>query len=143
MLAPAGAIIPLDGRKTGNDCGNPESLEILIYRGNGSFKLYEDDGESLAYRDGHYAETEFKLEETGSTLKFTVSPAEGDLTLIPSSRKYVFNFRDVASADKISVAANGETVDFTAEKEENGLFVTVDGVGTNKSVIITVHVIKS
>lgn len=143
VLAPAGAIIPLDGRKTGNDCGNPESLEILIYRGNGSFKLYEDDGESLAYRDGHYAETEFKLEETGSTLKFTVSPAEGDLTLIPSSRKYVFSFRDVVSADKISVAANGETVDFTAEKDENGLSVTVDGVGTNKSVIITVHVIKS
>lgn len=143
VLAPAGAIIPLDGRKTGNDCGNPESLEILIYRGSGSFKLYEDDGESLAYRDGHYAETEFKLEETGSTLKFTVSPAEGDLTLIPSSRRYVFSFRDVASADKISVAANGETVDFTAEKEENGLSVTVDGVGTNKSVIITVHVINS
>lgn len=143
VLAPAGAIIPIDGRKTGNDCGNPESLEILIYRGNGSFKLYEDDGESLAYRDGHYAETEFKLEETGSTLKFTVSPAEGDLTLIPSSRRYVFSFRDVASADKISVAANGEKVDFTAEKEENGLSVTVDGVGTNKSVIITVHVIKS
>lgn len=143
VLAPAGAIIPLDGRKTGNDCGNPESLEILIYKGSGSFKLYEDDGESLAYRDGHYAETEFKLEETGSTLKFTVSPAEGDLTLIPSSRRYVFSFRDVASADKISVAANGESVDFTAEKEENGLSVTVDGVGTNKSVIITVHVIKS
>ena len=143
VLAPAGAIIPLDGRKTGNDCGNPESLEILIYRGNGSFKLYEDDGESLAYRDGHYAETEFKLEETDSTLKFTVSPAEGDLTLIPSSRRYVFSFRDVASADEISVAANGETVDFTAEKEENGLSVTVDGVGTNKSVIITVHVINS
>lgn len=143
VLAPAGAIIPLDGRKTGNDCGNPESLEILIYRGNGSFKLYEDDGESLAYRDGHYAETEFKLEETGSTLKFTVSPAEGDLTLIPSSRKYVFSFRDVVSADKISVAANGEAVDFTAEKEENGLSVTVDGIGTNKSVIITVHVINS
>lgn len=143
VLAPAGAIIPLDGRKTGNDCGNPESLEILIYKGSGSFKLYEDDGESLAYRDGHYAETEFKLEETGSTLKFTVSPAEGDLTLIPSSRRYVFSFRDVASADKISVAANGEAVDFTAEKEENGLSVTVDGVGTNKSVIITVHVINS
>ena len=143
VLAPAGAIIPIDGRKTGNDCGNPESLEILIYRGNGSFKLYEDDGESLAYRDGHYAETEFKLEETGSTLKFTVSPAEGDLTLIPSSRRYVFSFRDVASADKISVAANGETVDFTAEKEENGLSVTVDGVGTHKGVIITVHVINS
>lgn len=143
VLAPAGAIIPIDGRKTGNDCGNPESLEILIYKGSGSFKLYEDDGESLAYRDGHYAETEFKLEETGSTLKFTVSPAEGDLTLIPSSRKYVFSFRDVDSADKISVAANGEAVDFTAEKEENGLSVTVDGVGTNKGVIITVHVINS
>lgn len=143
VLAPAGAIIPLDGRKTGNDCGNPESLEILIYKGNGSFKLYEDDGETLAYRDGHYAETEFKLEENGSMLKFTVGSAKGDLALIPSSRKYVFSFRDVASADKISVAAKGEAVDFTAEKTDDGLSVTVEDVDTDSGVIITIHTIKA
>ncbi len=140
-FAPAGAIIPLDGRKTGNDCGNPESFEILIYRGNGSFKLYEDDGETLAYKEGHYAETELKLEENGSTLKFTVSPAKGDLTLIPSSRQYVFSFRDVASADEISAAANGETVDFTFEKTAQCLSVTVENVDTDSGVIITIHTI--
>ena len=66
MLAPAGAIIPLDGRTSGNDCGNPESLEILIYKGNGSFKLYEDDGETLAYKDGRHTTRHVELFKVGS-----------------------------------------------------------------------------
>ena len=137
VIAPAGAIIPLDGRTSGNDCGNPESLEILIYKGNGSFKLYEDDGETLAYKDGHCVETEFKLEENVSELKFTVSPADGDLSLIPSGRKYIFSFRDVAAAEKISVVSNGEAVDYTAEKKNGGLSLTVERVSSDKGIVIT------
>ena len=137
VIAPAGAIIPLDGKTSGNDCGNPEFLEILIYKGNGSFKLYEDDGETLAYKDGHCVETEFKLEENGSELKFTVSPADGDLSLIPSGRKYIFSFRDVAAAEKISVVSNGEAVDYTAEKKDGGLSLTVERVSSDKGIVIT------
>ena len=137
VLATEGAIIPLDGRTSGNDCANPDSLEILIYRGNGSFRLYEDDSETLAYRNGRYAETEFKLEEKGSMLKFTVNPAEGDLSLIPKRRKYIFSFRDVAAVDKISVAANGEAVDFTVEKAGKGLSVTVENVISDVGVTVS------
>ena len=137
VIAPAGAIIPLDGRTSGNDCGNPESLEILIYKGNGSFKLYEDDGETLSYKDGHCVETEFKLEENVSELKFTVSPADGDLSLIPSGRKYIFSFRDVAAAEKISVVSNGEAVDYTAEKKDGGLSLTVERVSSDKGLSVT------
>lgn len=109
----------------------------MIYRGNGSFRLYEDDGETLAYRNGRYAETEFKLEEKGSMLKFTVNPAEGDLSLISKRRKYIFSFRDVAAADKISVAANGEAIDFTVEKAGKGLSVTVENVISDVGVTVS------
>lgn len=136
VLAPEGAIIPLDGRTKGNECNNPDSLEILIYMGNGSFKLYEDDGESLSYKDGHYAETEFKLEENGDELLFSVYPAEGDLSLIPKSRRYVFSFRDVAFAEKITAVADGREVDFALKKTGRGLAVTVENVESDKGITI-------
>ena len=136
VLAPEGAIIPLDGRTKGNECNNPDSLEILIYRGNGSFKLYEDDGESLSYKDGHYAETEFKLEENGDELLFSVYPAEGDLSLIPKSRRYVFSFRDVAFAEKITAVADGREVNFALKKTGRGLAVTVENVESDKGITI-------
>ena len=45
VLAKAGAIVPLDGRETGNDTGNPPVLELNVFAGaDGSFSLWEDDG---------------------------------------------------------------------------------------------------
>ena len=72
-----------------------------------------------------------------SELKFTVSPADGDLSLIPSVRKYIFSFRDVAAAEKISVVSNGEAVDYTAEKKDGGLSLTVERVSSDKGIVIT------
>ncbi|HAY72613.1 MAG TPA: hypothetical protein DCY31_01960, partial [Ruminococcaceae bacterium] len=85
------------------------------------------------------AETEFTLKENGSEIKFTVSPAVGDLSLIPNSRNYAFSFRDVTSADKISAISNGEEVDFTVKKTDVGMCVTVENVDTDKGVTVTVY----
>ena len=137
VLAPAGAIIPLDGSESGNSCKNPDSIEVLIYRGNGRFTLYEDNGETLGYKNGHYAETMFSVEEHEDGLSFTVSPAEGDLSLIPSKRKYIFSFRDVESADKISVKAGGEETKFELLKKYNGISVLVEGVENTETLSVT------
>lgn len=142
VLAPAGAIIPLDGRTEGNDCKNPDSLELLIFRGNGSFNLYEDDGETLAYKDGYFAETLFGVEENGSDLTFTVSPTAGDLSLIPSMRRYIFNFRDVTSAESIFVTNGESELDFGFDKKDGGLSVTVDGISAEKGVVVTLSGIE-
>lgn len=139
VLAPAGAIIPLDGSESGNSCKNPDSIEVLIYRGNGRFTLYEDDGETLGYKNGHCAETAFCVEEHEDGLSFTVSPAEGDLSLIPSKRKYIFSFRDVASADKISAFADGESVGFDVKKTDKGLSIAVESVEADKGAYVVIH----
>ena len=46
VLAPAGAIVPLDGAEVpGNDPVNPSALEVLVVVGaDGAFTLVEDDG---------------------------------------------------------------------------------------------------
>ena len=56
--------------------------------------------------------------------------------MIPSVRKYIFSFRDVA-AEKISVVSNGEAVDYTAEKKDGGLSLTVERVSSDKGIVIT------
>ena len=136
VLAVSGAIIPLDGRAEGNDCGNPDKLCVWLYRGNGSFTLYEDDGETLEYEDGKYAETLIKSVENGSDFSVEVKPAVGEISVIPERRDYRFEFRDIVSAQDISACSNGDRLDFVIEKGENGLAVSVRNVSAEKGVLI-------
>ena len=107
VLAKAGAIVPLAKHAGGNGVALPEEMEILIYRGNNTFTLYEDDGETLAYRDGAFAETDYTVTEDGSTVTFTVKPVRGDVSVMPAKRTYTLAFRDIAAAD-VRVTVNGE-----------------------------------
>ncbi|MBR2589990.1 MAG: DUF5110 domain-containing protein [Clostridia bacterium] len=110
VLAKEGAIIPLaaDGRHNAVD--NPAAMELLLYRGNGKFTLYEDDGESMAYRDGAFAETDFTLCESENKLTFEIAPVRGDVSLVPKVRSYTLSFKDICSAKSITVYINGRRV---------------------------------
>lgn len=119
VLAKEGAIIPLSVNDKTNDWANPEDMEILIYRGNGNFTLYEDDGETMNYKNGAFAETKFEVEESEKDLIFTVNPASGDLSVIPDVRYYTFSFKDIASSEKIDVTINENRTVFE-KTEKNG-----------------------
>ena len=92
VLAKEGAIIPLSADR-GNKTDNPESLEIWAFSGNGSFVMIEDN--SKTDFDEHKAETEFKIEYVNNSLTFTVCPAKGDLSVIPSKRNYRIIVKDI------------------------------------------------
>ena len=96
VLAPAGAIVPMYRDGKSNSLSLEQPLEIHIWRGNGQFELYEDDGQSLEYRNGKSAVTKFTLEEEGDTLRLTVTPPAESFGLLPEKRTMVLNFRDVA-----------------------------------------------
>lgn len=117
-LAKAGAIIPLDGRTTGNRSDNPDLFEVWIYRGNNSFTLYEDDGETMAYQGGACAQTPLRVQESGDVLTFTIDRVQGDASVIPASREYTLAFRDVAACQSIIVQKNGEAMPFTQHAED-------------------------
>ena len=108
VLAKQGAIIPLDGNCEKNICSNPENLELWVYRGDGSFTLYEDDGESFDYEKGVYAETEFTVSSDGNTLRFNIAPVNGDKAVLPEKRCITVRFRDVTGFTEALLYKDGK-----------------------------------
>ena len=94
VLAKEGTIIPLSADE-GNGCDNPENVKLLVFRGNGSYELYEDDGKTNEYENGAFATTEYTIEENGDTLTLKINPTKGDLRLVPGKRRYEICFKDV------------------------------------------------
>ena len=99
VLAKEGAIVPMYRSADTNDLSLEQPLEIHIWRGNGSFDLYEDDGESLGYREGVCAVTRFAVEEKEGTLVLTVTPPKDSHGLLPKQRQMYIKFRDVETEE--------------------------------------------
>lgn len=141
VLAKEGAIIPLAVNDRTNDWKNPEDMEILIYRGKGSFTLYEDDGETMNYKNGAFAETRFDVEEDGNDLIFTISPAEGDMSVIPSERRYTLSFRDITGCEKIYATIDGKRVSVSMKITDGTISVNTVIKSGNKLKIILKNII--
>ncbi|MBQ7837773.1 MAG: DUF5110 domain-containing protein [Clostridia bacterium] len=110
VLAKEGAIIPMSKNDRVNDCSNPESLDILVYRGNNTFTLYEDDGETLSYQSGEYLKTAMTVAEKGDRVTFTIAKAEGTARVVPEKRTYAVKFGDIVDAE-VSVTVDGVKTD--------------------------------
>ena len=123
VLAPAGAIVPMYQKGDSNDLSLEQPLEIHIWRGNGAFELYEDDGQSLQYRNGKFAITKVTLEEQGDTLRLTVTPPAESFGLLPEKRTMILNFRDV-QVEPVTIEVGNKPVTVTLKhvrgrKQEN------------------------
>lgn len=125
VLAKAGAIIPLSVNDKVNDWKNPTDMELLIYRGDNSFEMYEDDGISNDYKDGKFCKTRFDVAQAGDTLSFTVETPTGYTAVIPRRRKWLLSFRDITDAREITVLKNGEEVKASVEKKHGFVQITV------------------
>ena len=109
VLAPEGTILPMYRSASTNDLSLDQPLEIHIWRGNGRYDLYEDDGETKAYMEGKFAITTFKLEEEGKTLRLTVTPPADDKGLLPKEREMHVIFRDI-EAEEIKITLSDTPV---------------------------------
>jgi len=95
LFLKAGAIVPMQLHLFHeNLLGGIQDMRIFVAPGaSNAFRLYEDDGETLAYRDGAYAETPMTLDWTEKSAVFTVGPVEGDTSLVPEKRYWSVEFR--------------------------------------------------
>jgi alpha-glucosidase (family GH31 glycosyl hydrolase) len=109
VLAPEGAIIPMYRYDRTNDLSLSQPLEIHIYRGNGSFDLYDDDGESMDYADGKFAITRFTLEDKSDKLRLSITPPPVNNGLLPADREMYIKFCDI-SAEEIKVTLSDKPV---------------------------------
>lgn len=143
VLAKEGAVIPMS-KDGGNSCTNPVNLSFDIYRGNGEFSLYEDDGETMNFKNGDYSISVITVKEEGDKLQITVSGGK-QIDSVPKKRNYTFCLKDIVSFKNAEVYVNGilrtDAVrnneiclpDVTVEDE---ISITVTGITakTNKSV---------
>ncbi len=137
VLAHEGAIIPTSA-DSGNCWSCPEHLDIDVYRGNGNFNLYEDDGETTEYKNGEFSVSEMTVSEVGDTLTFSVKGGK-QLKCIPTKRIYTLNLKDVEDFDEVCVTVNGNPVSASYGKS----FVTVEDVNVEDEIVITVSGVKA
>jgi hypothetical protein len=82
---------------------------LLVYpAASSSFTLYEDDGESLAYRKSKFARTRLTCETTGKTVKLTIGGREGNYDGMPATRDFTATIH--LSARPHTVTLDGVTL---------------------------------
>ena len=109
VLAKEGAIVPMYAQGETNDLALDQPLDIHIWRGNGSFDLYEDDGLT---NDCRHAITPMAQVMEGEKLQFTIGKAQGAPEILPENRRFRLVFRDITQA---RLKVNGQEIPFHAE----------------------------
>src|SRR6185503_11544186 len=108
----AGAVVPLDPVRQYTSQSVTDATTLRVYPGaNGAFTLYDDDGQSLGYRDGSDAKTIW--------ITARWDDAARRLTLEPDSRmkKWPGGTRTFA-VEVVGGGAQPKRVDFKGERME-------------------------
>ena len=146
VLAKAGGILPFTKDiSTFSAVSNPESLWIRVYAGaDGNFTLYEDDNETCRYTEGVCAKTCMTYTE-GEHAVFMISPAIGELSLIPKTRTYQVEFTGFSedAAGQVMVKLDGQfkacdPIDVVYKKEKRAVEVTVREVDVTGHLEISI-----
>ena len=114
VLAKAGGILPFTAEISGTETvKNPNSFNIYVFAGNsGQFELYEDDNETCEYENGNCVKTVMDYSEAENA-QFVISPAVGNLYLIPERRTYTVKFAGYGyeALNGLSVQVNGKEIE--------------------------------
>ena len=143
VLAPEGTILPMYKNDRTNNISLDQPLEIHLWRGNGSFELYEDDGESMDYKKGRSAKTLFELQEHNGILRLTITPPKDGVGLLPDEREMYIKFRDIDAEDvRVVLSTEPVTVELqdikprkreSLEEMKSAILTRVQGSNDRKS----------
>ena len=115
LYVKAGAILPTWPVKQHLEKGWNEEVIFEVWpTAKGSFTLHEDDGVSLAYREGRFARTELTVEPmTNGLARFTVGRRTGAFDGMPATRRMKVRFHlasRIVERDLGDVGEAGATV---------------------------------
>lgn len=116
VLAREGAVIPMAKTVEGNCPDNPKELEVLLYKGNNEYTMYEDLGENSL-------NTSFKLENNGKHQAVKIN-IDGDRSVAPKDRRVTLVFKNIKQGSA-TVTSNGNSVNFTSD-DNHCLTVSID-----------------
>ena len=134
-----GGIIPLailneDDR---NSVKNPSGLEIQIFPGkSNNYKLYEDDGSTMAYKNGKFLTTAIDYNYLPNNFTVIIRPLEGDISVIPENRSYKIKFRNTRFADDVIAYLGANKIEVKTYSDDQDFIVEVPSVSTREQVSI-------
>lgn len=128
VLAREGAVIPMAREVEGNNPTNPKKLDLLIYKGNNEYTLYETEGDLTL-------STTFVLKNVNSrqTVKFR---SEGDDGVAPENRIVRLLFKNIKNGE-VQVKVNGQSAQATID-DNRYLTVEISGFKKNAEYEVTV-----
>lgn len=139
VYAKTGAIIPMAklDRDNLNDVSNPKTLEIQIFPGrSNTYKLYEDDGESLMYREGQSFTTEINYYYKENDFSVSIQPVEGVEGIIPTTRNYKIIFRNTKFTDNVQVFKDEVNVPYRRYVDDNDFVIEFDEIPTLSKIFV-------
>ena len=120
-----------------NDVSSPKTLEIHIFPGrSNTYKLYEDDGYSLKFREGFSYTTEINYYYKENDFSVSLEPKEGTKEVVPEKRNYVIRFRNTKYTNGVQVFSNEVNVPFKSYIEENDFVITFNDIPSDAKVFV-------
>lgn len=100
----AGTILPLANEAQYSSIQNFQTLNIRVYPGkDGSFELYEDEGDNYNYEQGKYSTIKFSWDDKNRTL--TIDDRKGSFEGMPQN--HLFNIQVMGTMNKKAIRYNG------------------------------------
>jgi len=129
VLAKAGGIVPLGPRVSWGGVANPAELAVHVFAGaDNCFELYEDDGDSQAYLEGHGCVTSLIQRWQPHRLQLTITPAQGDTSLIPPERTYDLLVHGIRHPDHAHLSINGQDLSAGYAYDEAAETLSIVGI---------------
>lgn len=136
LLVKSGAIIPTWPLQNHVDKGWSPQVNLLVYPDvSTSFTLHEDDGNSLGYREGEYAQTLISCDSRGETVKLTIGGRQGSFSEMPDTRDFSVTIYLPARPDKVTL--DGEVIStFQWDETKHSAIIHIPNCGNNSRTLL-------
>lgn len=116
VLVRAGAIIPMYPESLYDGQGPADPLTLDVYPfGESEFVLYEDDGNTRAYRDGEFSLQRIAVMAGGDRIEIAVDPAKGKFKGMLEQRGLVLQIHTRLAPEEIALDGTALTIRPTRE----------------------------
>ncbi|MEX0904282.1 MAG: DUF5110 domain-containing protein [Balneolaceae bacterium] len=110
VFVKAGSIIPYREYSRLVSEGTNQRLTLEVYTGGvGTFRLYEDDGQTMNYQQGEFATTAFRYFEQENYATFTIGAVVGSFEGHVSDKEYTIRFKH--AAEPAEIEADGQVLE--------------------------------
>ena len=132
-----GAIIPYNPPSVMNVTERPDRLVLnVVYGSEGSFSLYEDDGDNADY-DTNYATTLFTQTISGDKATYVIHPQQGTCAKAPQSRSYEMHIYN--SVAPLAVKVNGVAAQYLYDAASRSITFDVPTADTSSESTVVVE----